>query len=149
MKWLFACLCLAAAPTLLALDGRIRASNGETFEGEVSIDRKLGLVITNAQIGSTNIPLPMLAEALFNSSAQKQTNETATAALSLPAGWTNKDIGPILRAGKATYENGNFVLASAGTRIWGAEPDEFHFVYRRFVGDGQIVARVTGTDAAM
>ena len=47
MKWLFASLCLAAAPTLLATDGRVRSLNGDIFEGEISIDSKLGLVITN------------------------------------------------------------------------------------------------------
>src|SRR5204863_1947570 len=149
MKWLFACLCLAAAPTLLATDARVRTSNGDIFEGEISIDSKLGLVITNAEIGSTNVPLPLLASAVFNLSAEKQTNRTAAPPLNLPAGWTNQDIGRALPPGKTRSENDNFTLSSSGTRLWAPEPDDFHFAYRRFTGDGQLAARVSATDAAM
>src|SRR5947207_14528564 len=105
MKWLVACLCLTAAPTLLAVTGRVSTSNGDIFEGEISIDFKLGLVITNAEIGTTNVPLPLFASALFNLSAEKQTNRPAAPPLNLPAGWTNQDIGRALPPGKTRSEN--------------------------------------------
>ena len=148
MKWLFVCIWIAVAPMLLALDARVRTSSGDTFEGEITIDSKLGLVITNAEIGLTNVPLSMVASALFNLSTQTPSNEAVSLA-TLPAGWTNQDIGYARVPGKVRYENGNFTLSSSGSRIWTPEPDQFGFAYRRFRGDGQIMARVAKTEAAM
>jgi regulation of enolase protein 1 (concanavalin A-like superfamily) len=60
---------------------------------------------------------------------------------SLPAGWTNRDVGDVGMSGEASYLNGRFNLIASGGDIWGYA-DAFHFVYRPLNGDGQIIARV-------
>ena len=137
------------ATSLFAVSGRVHTTSGSVFEGDIAIDRKLGLVLTNAEIGVTNLPLLTVASAQFNLSANTGTNGVVVPQGALPAGWTNRDIGRASIAGKALLDKGNFTLTGCGTRLWTTEPDEFHFVYRRFIGDGQIVAQVTTTDAAM
>src|SRR5437762_4200246 len=99
MKWLLLCLCLTATPPLLAVTGRVRAVNGSAFEGEISLDPKVGLVITNAEIGATNLALSTIASVQFNLSLQSDTNRTATPRSGLPAAWTNQDVGRVLVPG--------------------------------------------------
>jgi hypothetical protein len=141
-------LLLFWASGLLAVTGRVQTTNGLTFEGEIGIDAKLGLVVTNAEIGSTNLPLSSLLLVEFNSASNPQTNQVSTPG-ALPVGWTNQDVGRAGVVGKAQFENGLFTLSSSGTRLWAPEPDEFHFAYRRFTGNGQLVAQMTKTEAAM
>jgi hypothetical protein len=44
-------------------------------------------------------------------------------------------------AGNATFSNGTYTLTASGTDIWN-QADHFHFLYRPFMGDGEIIARV-------
>ena len=67
----------------------------------------------------------------------------------MPAGWTNQDIGPVAIPGSVKLENGRFTISSSGTRIWLQQPDEFHFVYRSFTGNGQLIAQITNMEAAI
>jgi len=60
---------------------------------------------------------------------------------SLPQGWASQDIGAVGLAGSAGQDAGTFTVRGAGADIWGSA-DSFHFVNRRFSGDGEIVARV-------
>ncbi len=59
----------------------------------------------------------------------------------LPAGWSDSDIGSVSAAGSASAANGVFTLKGAGTDIWNGA-DGFNYVYRSLVGDGTIIARV-------
>ncbi|MES2439015.1 MAG: Ig-like domain-containing protein [Verrucomicrobiota bacterium] len=63
----------------------------------------------------------------------------------LPAPWQHSDIGTVGLAGDATYDSGTFTVSSSGADIWGAR-DAFHFVYRPFTGDGEVIARVATLD---
>jgi hypothetical protein len=59
----------------------------------------------------------------------------------LPDGWVTADVGQVGRAGDAFFSNGTFVVNGAGADIWGTA-DAFRFVFQRFDGDAEIVARV-------
>ena len=59
----------------------------------------------------------------------------------LPSGWQNQDIGNVHSVGSASYSNGIFTVNGSGADIWHAK-DQFHFVYKTFSGDGQIVTRI-------
>src|SRR5262249_38066269 len=61
----------------------------------------------------------------------------------LPSPWVSQDIGLTGLPGAATFDNGIFRVTGAGADIWGAE-DSFQYVYQRLLGDGTIIARVTG-----
>jgi RHS repeat-associated protein len=60
----------------------------------------------------------------------------------LPAGWLDRDIGAVGTQGSATYSGGVFTVNAVG-KINGTA-DALHFVYQPLVGDGVLVARVTG-----
>jgi hypothetical protein len=59
----------------------------------------------------------------------------------LPVPWNHQDIGPVGLKGSAALQGDAFTLAGSGTDIWGIA-DEFHFVYQRLSGDGELTARV-------
>ena len=61
---------------------------------------------------------------------------------SLPSVWSDGDIGSVGVAGAASYTNGAFTVAGAGSGTMITSTDSFHFVYQPFSGDGSIVARV-------
>jgi uncharacterized repeat protein (TIGR03806 family) len=63
------------------------------------------------------------------------------AAVTLPKGWTDADIGNVGVSGDASFLNGNFNLLASGSDIW-ENADSFHFASRPLTGDGSIVARV-------
>ncbi|HEX5218787.1 MAG TPA: ThuA domain-containing protein [Verrucomicrobiae bacterium] len=56
--------------------------------------------------------------------------------------WQNQDVGAVAAAGSFSSDaNGVFTVNGSGNDIWNTA-DEFHFVYRPFTGNGEIVARV-------
>jgi regulation of enolase protein 1 (concanavalin A-like superfamily) len=64
-----------------------------------------------------------------------------TLASSLPAGWSDSDIGAPSRSGSASYASGVYTVYGSGNDIWNTA-DQFHFVYRTLTADGTIIARV-------
>jgi phosphatidylserine/phosphatidylglycerophosphate/cardiolipin synthase-like enzyme len=64
-----------------------------------------------------------------------------TPAEPLPTGWGSADIGPVGAPGSVSYSGGSYQLTASGADIWSTR-DEFHFVYRSWAGDGEVVARV-------
>ena len=68
-------------------------------------------------------------------------------AQSLPAPWTNADVGAPVLSGSASHSAGVFTIDGAGVDIWGTA-DQFHFVYQQVDGDVEIVARVESVTAA-
>ena len=64
-----------------------------------------------------------------------------TAAVTLPKGWTDADIGNVGVSGEANFLNGGFNLLASGSDIW-ESADAFHFASHALAGDGTIVARV-------
>src|SRR5262252_5626997 len=59
----------------------------------------------------------------------------------LPAPWTNQDIGSVGVPGSASFAGGVFTVKGAGADIWGTA-DSFQAVMQPITGDIQIVARV-------
>ncbi|WP_256865208.1 fibronectin type III domain-containing protein [Paenibacillus sp. 32352] len=61
----------------------------------------------------------------------------------MPEPFGDTDIGSVGTVGRAVYnrDTGTFKVQGSGTDIWGTE-DAFHYVYRPWTGDGQVVARV-------
>ncbi|MCL6457406.1 MAG: fibronectin type III domain-containing protein, partial [Gorillibacterium sp.] len=68
----------------------------------------------------------------------------------LPEPFGDQDIGTVRLAGSASYvtDTGTFSVKASGADIWGTE-DAFHYVYRPWTGDGQIIARVANLENAV
>jgi phosphatidylserine/phosphatidylglycerophosphate/cardiolipin synthase-like enzyme/regulation of enolase protein 1 (concanavalin A-like superfamily) len=62
---------------------------------------------------------------------------------SLPAGWSNVDIGAVGVAGSAAYatDTQTFTIKGAGADVWGTA-DALQYAYQQLTGDGTITARV-------
>jgi regulation of enolase protein 1 (concanavalin A-like superfamily) len=61
---------------------------------------------------------------------------------SLPAGWSDADIGSPGLAGSASYLNGTWTVTGGGSDIWNAA-DQFNLAATSFGSDGCIIAKVT------
>ncbi|HXI70040.1 MAG TPA: MBG domain-containing protein [Verrucomicrobiae bacterium] len=116
--------------------------NGETV-GSVTLTSS-GAVNT-APVGSYSIVPSLATGGTFNSANYGITYSSGVLTVfqpqSLPAPWTNQDIGSVGVGGSADYSNGTFMVSGSGADIWGFS-DSFQFVYLPWTGDGQIVARV-------
>ena len=62
---------------------------------------------------------------------------------SLPAGWSNADIGAVGLSGTSSYNatSGTFTVTGAGADIWNTA-DAFQYAYTQMTGDARIVAQV-------
>ena len=62
---------------------------------------------------------------------------------SLPAGWSNSDVGAVGLSGNSSYDStsGTFTVTGAGADIWNTA-DAFQYAYTQMAGDTRIVARV-------
>ena len=61
--------------------------------------------------------------------------------------WSSQDIGRVEIPGSATYNEGAMIwnVRGAGSDIFG-KADSFRYVYRQFLGDGSIIARIESFD---
>ncbi|WP_256011852.1 alginate lyase family protein [Desertivirga xinjiangensis] len=57
--------------------------------------------------------------------------------------FTSTDIGSVGVAGSSTYSSGTWTVKGSGGDLWNS-PDAYHFAYKPLIGDGVIIARVTG-----
>ncbi len=57
--------------------------------------------------------------------------------------WSHQDVGSVALAGDATLAGTTFTVIGSGVDIWDYA-DGFHYAYRPWTGDGDIIARVTG-----
>jgi RHS repeat-associated protein len=71
-------------------------------------------------------------------------NSATFTVTTLPAGWSDGDVGSVGIAGSASYANGAFTVKASGLQIYGTS-DQMHFVYQSLSGDGTIVARVVSS----
>jgi hypothetical protein len=53
----------------------------------------------------------------------------------------HRDIGAVAQQGNASYGEGIYTVQADGNDIWN-DADEFHYYYRMFSGNGEIIARV-------
>ena len=99
---------------------------------------------TNVPAGSYSLTAVATdnASATSTSSAVAITVNPATPPpSSLPAGWSNADVGTTGAAGSAGAAGGTFTVTGAGADVWGTA-DALQYAYRTLSGDGSIVARV-------
>ncbi len=95
------------------------------------------------QIGATSLAgLAVTAHNNTQVSTATFSNLAVTAA-TLPAGFTNQDIGNPQYPGSASYDSatGTWTVNGGGSDIWNTS-DQFNFTSESFTGDGQIVAQV-------
>ncbi|MGH9411979.1 MAG: Ig-like domain-containing protein, partial [Vicinamibacterales bacterium] len=78
---------------------------------------------------------------LSASTTSAAVNVSVNGPSSLPAGWTDVDVGATGAAGSASYASPTFTVTGAGADVWGTA-DAFHYAYMSLTGDGTIVARV-------
>jgi RHS repeat-associated protein len=81
--------------------------------------------------------------------AGESSNSVTYTVTSLPAGWTDADVGSVGAAGSASFTNGIFTVSGAGYIASGS--DTMNFAYQTLSGDGTIVARLismTGTSGS-
>jgi len=55
--------------------------------------------------------------------------------------WTGSDVGAVAAPGSYSVNGTSFTVRASGADIWNSA-DEFYFVYRTLVGDGEITAQV-------
>jgi len=65
----------------------------------------------------------------------------SVAVTTLPAGWTDADVGSTGVGGSAGYANGVFTVQGGGVQIYGSA-DAFNYAYQPLSGDGVIQARL-------
>src|SRR5436190_11770457 len=103
------------------------------------------------QVGSVTLSLPSPAYAGLAVTSHDVTmlntstfdNVSVVTPSSLPAPWTNQDVGLVGLAGATTYANGVFTVKGAGADIWGSA-DAFQSVSQPLSGDVQLIARLSG-----
>jgi regulation of enolase protein 1 (concanavalin A-like superfamily) len=77
-------------------------------------------------------------------SAYSETAIAADGALDpIPPQWQSVDIGAPTYSGGASFRDGEFSIVAAGNGIGGTS-DQFHFVYQKLYGDGEIVGEYPG-----
>ena len=85
----------------------------------------------------------VLAVNAAGSSAASNTASAATqAASTLPAGWSDADVGGPAPAGSALYSGSIYTVTGGGADIWGTA-DQFNFASQNVIGDKTLIARVT------
>src|SRR6267378_4018125 len=93
-----------------------------------------------ATAGAATVTITGTSGSLTNSTTIALTVQSLTVT-TLPAGWSDGDVGSVGVAGSASFSNGTFTVQTAGAQIYGTA-DAFHYVYQPLLGDGTITARV-------
>jgi hypothetical protein len=138
---------LPLAATLLSAPGSVQTRDGKIYDGELRLDPVEGIVLTNAAGTVVNVAMTNLASARFNLPRTPTNSIDSIRITTLPEPWKNVDIGPVGTPGRAVFHDETFTVNASGTKIWSEKPDELHFVYRPFKGNGQIIAQVPKFDA--
>lgn len=121
--------------------GRVELQNGQAVEGDV---RFADSTIVVQASSSQKYGLDQVRRVITR--LPPQPIRPAATGGSLPPGWTAKDIGQVRQAGTTSCdESGLFNLTATGWGAWGPD-DSFQFAWMSFSGDGQIMARIVGTE---
>src|SRR5712671_563357 len=149
---------LAQGPAITSISpnsGAVGASvliSGSHF-GSAQGSSTISLNGTTALVGmwsDTNIVAVVPANAAsgpFVVTVNGQTaNSSSFSVRSLPAGWSDGDIGTTGVAGSASYRNGTFTTIGAGSV--NSNPDALHFAYQSLSGDGTVIARIVSKQGA-
>ncbi len=125
---------------------------GDSFSGYYSTNGTTWTQVGTSQnvyIGQTALAgLAVTAHDNTQLSTATFSNVAVTAA-TLPAGFTDQDIGNPGYVGGASYDSatGNWTVVGGGNDIWNTA-DQFNFASQSFTGDGQLVAEITNQTTA-
>ena len=104
---------------------------------------------TWTEVGSTVVTLSnvqylagLAVDSHDNGTATTATFDNVSVAASLPAGWTDADIGGPSPAGAASCTSNVYTLTGGGTDIVGTS-DQFNYASQTLPGNGTIIAQVT------
>ncbi len=91
--------------------------------------------------------MPPLARNTIDSNAvtvlTEWINSLIPTTTTLPPPWVHEDIGGVGVTGEATFTSGTFTIMGGGDDIWN-QADAFHFAYRPWTNNCEIIARVVG-----
>lgn len=90
-----------------------------------------------------NVPLLLACLTVLLTAGQAAGAESSI----LPIPWKHQDVGPVEVKGSASYQKGVYTIRGT-LDTWGTN-DGFHFAWRPFKGDGEIVARVLTVENTM
>ncbi len=100
---------------------------------------------TTATNGSTYYYVVAAINQSGTSGYSAQASGTPFATGTLPAGWTNQDIGTVETSGSASYgsgDDGTFVVQGSGVGIGGTSDSGYNFTYLNVTGDFTLTARI-------
>jgi Pro-kumamolisin, activation domain/IPT/TIG domain len=101
----------------------------------------------SATPGTTTVTISGSSGSLTNTTTVSLTVSTNTALSTLPAVWSDGDIGATGVSGSSSYSDNVFTVIGAGSQIYGSV-DAFHFLSQPLSGDGSIVARLLSVSGA-
>jgi autotransporter-associated beta strand protein len=103
------------------------------------------------KVASTTLAMTSASAHLAVTSHDNAVTSTATfdnvAVTPFPSPWQTEDIGSVGYVGKAEYYDSVFTVTGSGADIYYSN-DAFRFLRQPLSGDGSIIARVTGVQAA-
>ena len=122
----------------------ITGTNFGSSQGQSTVEFN-GTAATPTNWSASSIAAPVPAGATSGAIAVTVAGQTAYSSFftlgTLPAGWSDTDVGAVQTAGTSSYTNGTFTINGTGNQFSGST-DSFHFVYQPLAGDGTLVARV-------
>jgi regulation of enolase protein 1 (concanavalin A-like superfamily) len=123
--------------------------SGNTYTAYTSADGTNWTIYPGSAVTLPNMSGSILGGMADTSHSQSVTSTTVfdgftftSAGSSLPAPWSDSDVGSPALAGSATYSGGVFTVKGSGGDIWGST-DQSNYVSQPLAGGGTIVARVT------
>ena len=116
---------------------------GDVFRAYVSNDGNAWNEVHTAQTLAMSKTLEVGTFALRKGGTLRARATFTAVELSAPlaGGWSSADVGSVGIEGDSSVASGAFTIDAAGTDLWNVN-DAFHFVYRRWTGDGTFVARL-------
>ena len=123
----------------LYVDGILQASaNGPTGTRAAPTGFRLGGI----QSGGGFFPGTLDDVRIYNYTLNASQVAALVTPQTLPASWTNTDVGGPGSPGYANYAAGTWTLGGSGADIW-TTADQFQFAFTNFTGAGSLVARLT------
>jgi regulation of enolase protein 1 (concanavalin A-like superfamily) len=113
---------------------------GDRFEAHEAIDGGAWRFVGADTIAMPRTVLAGLALTGHNGSAVAGAT-FSNVAVTAPAAWNGADVGAVGRAGSLVVDGPRLRVSGAGADIWDTA-DAFHFAWREWSGDGDVVARV-------
>ena len=122
---------------------------GDTFLGYVSTDGW-----TWALVGAETVKLPATVQIGLAVTSRGNTVlntatfrgvETRLPDLTIPSPWLHQDVGVVGLTGSAAINEDTHLVTGSGADI-GGQADGFHFLYRPWTGNGDLIARVVSID---